>query len=109
MEICGTTKEERVSKLNEISELSKDCGKDLVLIGCGDEMEALAAAIIGYDSVTYAVLYDYDKLVEAMMAYNKWTEEETVEWIDYNTFRSLECMYASSDDAVAPRIVNKVG
>lgn len=108
MKICGTTKKERLSKLNEISNLAKDCGKDLVLIGSGDEAEILAAAIIGYDNATYAVLYDYDKLVEAMMSYNKWTEEEAIEWIDYNTIRSLEYMYASSDNVVAPRIVNKI-
>lgn len=101
--ICGMTEKERSAIIKEIANLSKDCGEDLILIGEGDEANALAAAIIGYDSNTYKVCYDYDKLVEAMSEYNGWSVEETIEWIDYNTMRSIDYL----DGRTAPRIINK--
>lgn len=104
--ICGTTKKERDSVINEIAALSKDCGKDVILIGEGEEANALAAAIIGYDSKTYAVIYDYDKLVEAMSQHTGMTQEETIEWIDYNTMRALDYI-VDSDKQVGPRISAK--
>ncbi len=97
------TKKERSALIDEIANLSKDCGEDLILIGGGEEANALAAAIVGYDSKTYAICYDYDKLVEAMSKYNNWSTEESIEWIDYNTMRSLDYL----DSKVAPRIINK--
>ena len=97
------TEKERSNIIDEITNLSKDCGQDLILIGYGDEANALAAAIVGYDTKTYAVCYDYDKLVEAMAEFNDWSEEEAIEWIDYNTIRSLDYV----DQATAPRIIGK--
>lgn len=35
------------------------------------------------------VVYDYDKMVEELMQDEEWSYEEAVEWIDYNTIRSL--------------------
>ena len=35
------------------------------------------------------VVYDFDKMVEELMQDEEWSYEEAVEWIDYNTIRSL--------------------
>jgi len=48
----------------------------------------LDKAIVGISSDDRAV-YDYDKLVEAFCEVDNMTEEEAVEWIDYNVLRSL--------------------
>lgn len=46
--------------------------------------EFLDAALIGIDQDGKAV-YDYDLLVQAFMdGYKEWTEEDAIEWIDYN-------------------------
>jgi hypothetical protein len=72
---------------------------DPVFIGADDEAEAYLPAIVdtmeiliktkkGCHSHT-RICYDYNKLIECMMRYNKWTHEEAIEWYDYNTARSL--------------------
>ena len=35
------------------------------------------------------VVYDYDKMVEELMADEQCSYEEAADWIDYNTIRSL--------------------
>lgn len=66
-------------------ELLRDLGhEDIVLL----EPEYLDDAIIGVSHNDRAV-YDYDKLVECFMKGEKFTEEEAIEWIDYNTLRAL--------------------
>lgn len=35
------------------------------------------------------VVYDYDKMVIEIMEDEEWSYEEAVDWIDYNTIRSL--------------------
>ena len=35
------------------------------------------------------VVYDYDKMVEELMSEEGWSYEESAEWIDYNTIRSI--------------------
>ena len=35
------------------------------------------------------VVYDYNKMIEELMQDEEWSYEEAVEWIDYNTIRSL--------------------
>lgn len=35
------------------------------------------------------VIYDYDSMVEEFMMDEECTEEEAIEWIDYNTLRAL--------------------
>lgn len=35
------------------------------------------------------VVYDYDKMVEELMEDEGWSYDEAVDWIDYNTIRSL--------------------
>lgn len=45
-------------------------------------------AIIGYTTDCCAV-YDYDQMVVSLMEQDGMTEEEAVDFIDYNTIRSL--------------------
>ena len=35
------------------------------------------------------LIYDYDKMVEEYMADNHCSEEDAIEWIEYNTIRAL--------------------
>ena len=46
-----------------------------------------STAIIGI-SDSYHVVYDYNKMIEHLMTYEGWSEEESIEWIDYNTLRA---------------------
>ena len=63
----------------------------------------------GYDDVTYLVnysyddaligvtengraVYDFDKMVEWLMNEEGWSEEESIEWIEFNTLRALPYM-----------------
>lgn len=34
-------------------------------------------------------IYEFNKMIEELMNDEGWTEEEAVEWIDYNTMRAL--------------------
>ena len=38
------------------------------------------------------LIYDYDLMIEAAMEEEGWTAEEAIEWIDYNTLRSIPYM-----------------
>lgn len=51
-------------------------------------------ALIGITDDNRAV-YDYEKMVEWLVANTEMTEEEAAEWIDYNTIRAIE--YAGSE------------
>ena len=35
------------------------------------------------------VIYDFDKMVQELMTDEGWTEEEAIDWIEYNTIRAL--------------------
>ena len=37
-------------------------------------------------------VYDYNKMVKWLVETEKFTEEEAIEWIDYNTIRALPYM-----------------
>lgn len=68
----------------ELSEINED------LVYIGDKPEQYKSAVIGLTSDDNHVVYSYNKLVEAMMKENpEWTETDAIEWIDYNTIRSL--------------------
>ncbi len=45
-------------------------------------------AFVGVTTDGYAV-YDYNKMVEWLMKKEGWSYEDSVEWIEYNTIRSL--------------------
>lgn len=51
--------------------------------------EIFDKGIIGITPDCFHVIYNYEKLVEAFMESEGWTEEEAREWIDYNTLPGL--------------------
>lgn len=51
-------------------------------------------ALIGISEDNRAI-YDYEKMVEWLVANTEMTEEEAMEWISYNTIRAIE--YAGSE------------
>lgn len=48
-------------------------------------------AIIGV-SHDGRIIYDYDKMIESLMKEQQWTYEDAMEWIDYNTIRTIPYM-----------------
>jgi hypothetical protein len=34
-------------------------------------------------------IYDFDKMVQELMTDEGWTEEEAIDWVEYNTIRAL--------------------
>ena len=54
----------------------------------GDMFMAYDNSIVGV-TTDGRVVYDFDKMVEELMQDEEWSYEEAVEWIDYNTIRSL--------------------
>lgn len=61
---------------------------DFYLIGDSDR-ESYYPAIIGLSKDYSHVLYSYDKLVSCFAKANNWSEEEAVDWVDYNVIRAL--------------------
>ena len=45
-------------------------------------------ALIGVSHDDRAI-YDYEKMVEWLMTKEGWTDNEAIEWIEYNTIRAL--------------------
>lgn len=37
-------------------------------------------------------VYDYEKMIQELMADENWSEDEATEWIEYNTLRALPYM-----------------
>ena len=60
-------------------------------------------ALIGVSDDGRAI-YDYEKMIEWLMREEGWTDNEAIEWIDYNTIRALS--YFGSD---APIIMYPLG
>ena len=56
------------------------------------ENTAFVDAIIGYDAHHHKIVYSYEKMVECLMNEDGMTYEEAVEFIDYNTLRTLPYM-----------------
>lgn len=46
------------------------------------------SAIIGI-SHDDRVIYSYNKMIDFLVKTEKWTDEEAIEWIDYNTLRAI--------------------
>ena len=67
-----------------LREIALDGADDMIILE-GDEF-ADGAVGISYDN---HVVYYYQKLVESLSKHNNWTEEEAMEWLDYNTLRAL--------------------
>ena len=49
------------------------------------------SALIGISDDNRAI-YDYNKMIEWLIYEQDFTEEEAIEWIDYNTIRALPYM-----------------
>ena len=54
----------------------------------GDMFMSYDNSIIGF-TTDGRVVYDYDKMIEELMQDEEWSYEDAVEWIEYNTVRSL--------------------
>lgn len=50
--------------------------------------ESYDDALVGVSDDGRAI-YDYDKMVDWLVDKYDWTDEEAVEWIEYNTIRAL--------------------
>lgn len=50
--------------------------------------ESYDDALVGVSEDGRAI-YDYDKMVDWLINKYDWTDEEAVEWIEYNTIRAL--------------------
>lgn len=62
-----------------------DMGHDEAVIFDGPDYDE---AIVGVTDEG-RVIYNYDKMVHCLRAFHDMTEEEAVDFIDYNTIRSL--------------------
>lgn len=72
-------------KQEEIKQLIKDLGYESVLLF---ESPSYETAFVGITEDSRAV-YDYDKMVEYLVKTDNMSEEDAMEFIDYNTIRSL--------------------
>ena len=54
--------------------------------------------MIGYDDALIGVshdgraIYDYNLMIDWLMSKENWSDDEAVEWIEYNTIRALPYM-----------------
>ena len=62
----------------------------------GDEF---ADGVIGL-SHDYHLIYDYNKLVDSLMSHNNWSIEEAVDWLEFNTLRSLDYMKSIGNEPI---------
>ena len=75
--------------MEEIREQLVEMGfEDTVLF----ENPDYASAIIGYDAVSGRLIYSYDLMIEHLMTVDDMSEEEAIEFIEYNTVRALPYM-----------------
>lgn len=58
--------------------------------------------IVGYDIHTNRIIYDYQLMIDYLIENEQMSEEEAVEFIDFNTIRSLD--YIEN----APIILNRI-
>ena len=49
-------------------------------------------SIIGTDSLRGVAIYDYNKMIEEYMADEESSYEDAVDWIEYNTLRTIPYM-----------------
>ena len=58
-------------------------------------------ALVGVTEDNRAV-YDYNKMVDWLMREESWSMDEAIEWIEYNTIRSLEYMGPEAPVVIYP-------
>jgi hypothetical protein len=66
-------------------QLRAELPEDAIVFG---NMLSYDGSIVGV-TTDGRVVYDYDKMVEELMQDEEWSYEDAVEWIEYNTIRSL--------------------
>lgn len=66
------------------------------------ENPSYETAIVGYDIHTNRIIYDYGRMIDYLVENEQMNEDEAVEFIDYNTIRSLD--YIENP----PIILNKI-
>lgn len=106
--INGMTYEQRCEIIDWIDEVSSNRDENFYLIGSEDEANALASAIVGVVEVGHgAVVYSRNRLIRAFMEYNDWSEEDAIDWYEYNTVRSLEYLQNDKEVTCPPVIVSE--
>ena len=58
-------------------------------------------ALVGVTEDNRAV-YDYNKMVDWLMREESWSMDEAIEWIEYNTIRSLDYMGPEAPVVIYP-------
>lgn len=66
------------------------------------ENPSYETAIVGHDIYTNRIIYDYGRMIDYLVENEQMNEDEAVEFIDYNTIRSLD--YIENP----PIILNKI-
>lgn len=54
------------------------------------ENPSYETAIVGYDVHSNRIIYDYELMIDYLVENEQMNEDESVEFIDYNTIRSLD-------------------
>lgn len=54
------------------------------------ENPSYETAIVGYDVHSSRIIYDYERMIDYLVENEQMNEDEAVEFIDYNTIRSLD-------------------
>lgn len=54
------------------------------------ENPSYETAIVGYDVHSNRIIYDYERMIDYLVENEHMNEDEAVEFIDYNTIRSLD-------------------
>lgn len=61
---------------------------EFYLIG-DEDREAYYPAIIGIAKDRGHIAYSFDKLVDCFAKQNNWTQEEAIQWVEFNVERAL--------------------
>jgi len=69
---------------------------DKIIVLEGDEFADGAVGL----TVDNHIVYDFDLLVESLMTKNGWTEEEALDWLDYNTLGSIPYMATQGNEPI---------
>jgi hypothetical protein len=78
---------------NQIREaIAEQYGEEMLENVSMFENPAFVNAITGIDLHHKKIVYDYDKMVECLMEEDNMTMEEAIEFIDYNTLRTVPYM-----------------
>ena len=68
-------------------EIKKQLHKDTAIL---EPQECFNKAIIGVDN--QRLIYDYDLIIDSLMSYYGWEYIQALEWLEFNTIRSLPYM-----------------